>query len=90
MQKKMFFRNFGNVSVFGLGVTLICFIIYSTATIWIVRGFGINMFNYSESNQGIVEDNPRPFEISIMQCLLYSALVCSSDVVAAVSIVDYS
>jgi sodium/hydrogen exchanger 8 len=90
MQKKMFFRNFGNVSVFGLGVTLICFIIYSTGTIWIIKGFGVNMYDYSAINQGVVEQNPRPFEISVMQCLLYSALVCSSDVVAAVSIVDYT
>lgn len=31
-----------------------------------------------------------PFDLTIMQTMLFTALVCSSDVVAAVSIVDYT
>lgn len=33
--------------------------------------------------------NPSPIKIDIMQMLLITALLCSSDVVAAISIVDY-
>ena len=35
-------------------------------------------------------DNPQPISIDIMKILLFTSLMCSSDVVAAVSIVDYS
>jgi NhaP-type Na+/H+ or K+/H+ antiporter len=34
--------------------------------------------------------NPMPVQVETMQILLITALLCSSDVVAAVSIVDYS
>ena len=35
-------------------------------------------------------ENPAPIKIDIMQMLLITSLLCSSDVVAAVSIVDYT
>jgi hypothetical protein len=35
-------------------------------------------------------ENPQPISIDIMKILLFTSLMCSSDVVAAVSIVDYS
>jgi len=49
MQKKMFFRNLGNVSMFGLVVTLLCFCIYSAATIFLIR-MGLTMTNYDALN----------------------------------------
>ena len=36
------------------------------------------------------EENPQIIDITIMQMLLFTALLCSSDVIAAVSIVDYT
>jgi sodium/hydrogen exchanger-like protein 6/7/sodium/hydrogen exchanger 8 len=36
------------------------------------------------------EENPKVIDLTIMQMLLFTALLCSSDVVAAVSIVDYT
>ena len=36
MRKKKFFANLGNVALFGLVVTLVCFTIYAMATIWII------------------------------------------------------
>jgi NhaP-type Na+/H+ or K+/H+ antiporter len=92
MQKKMFFRNLGNVSMFGLVVTLCCFIMYSAATIFVIKTLQPSMTDYSALNQGIELDVPNPMQldITVMQTLLFTALVCSSDVVAAVSIVDYT
>ena len=92
MRKKKFFSNLGNVAIFGLGVTLVCFILYSAAGIAIIK-MGPMMSNYYDLNHDIVdptEENPQEINITIMQMLLFTALLCSSDVVAAVSIVDYT
>jgi hypothetical protein len=92
MRKKKFFSNLGNVAIFGLGVTLVCFILYSAAGIALIK-MGPIMSNYFDLNNDIVdpnEENPQEIKITIMQMLLFTALLCSSDVVAAVSIVDYT
>jgi len=51
------------------------------------------MTNYFALNSGLTipgEENPQVIDITVMQMLLFTALLCSSDVVAAVSIVDYT
>lgn len=51
MHKKMFFKNLGNVAMFGLVVTLVCFIIYSLLAVLLLKGIGIMMKNpYAASN----------------------------------------
>jgi NhaP-type Na+/H+ or K+/H+ antiporter len=97
MYKKTFFKNLGNVAVFGLVVTLVCFVIYSLCGWFLLQKVGIEMSNPSCLNKGIpcmvnsVEvQNPQLIQMSTMQILLFTALLCSSDVVAAVSIVDYT
>ena len=51
---------------------------------------------YALSNPDVIVEttigvqNPMPVQVDTMQILLITALLCSSDVVAAVSIVDYS
>lgn len=49
MRKKKFFNNLGNVAVFGLCVTFVCFTIYSFATIFILR-MDVSMVNYYAKN----------------------------------------
>lgn len=46
------------------------------------------MVNYSMNNKD-EDGGPKPIDIDIMRLLLFTALLCSSDVVAAVSIVSY-
>ena len=51
------------------------------------------MTNYYAKRSGQTveeEENPQVVDLTIMQMLLFTALLCSSDVVAAVSIVDYT
>ena len=60
MHKKMFFRNLGNVSMFGLVVTLLCFCIYSAASIFLIK-MGLTMTNYEALNKDLPtpgEENP--------------------------------
>lgn len=92
MRKKSFFNNLGNVSVFGLAVTLVCFIIYSAAGVALLYGKLLVTNYYAIRTETKIEDeeNPQIIDITIMQMLLFTALLCSSDVIAAVSIVDYT
>ena len=87
MHRKKFFQNLGNISIFGLGTTIFCFIIYGVGSVAIVQT-GVTMRNYYIERQ-TGEDTVSPIDMSTLQVLLFAALLCSSDVVAAVSIVDY-
>ena len=49
MHKKQFFRNLGNVSIFGIFVTFVCFGIYSVLT-WAVLKLDLQMENYYAQN----------------------------------------
>ena len=52
MRRKKFFQNIGNVMIFGLGVTFVCFVIYSVIT-WVALEYGeIQMVNYYKNNEG--------------------------------------
>jgi NhaP-type Na+/H+ or K+/H+ antiporter len=86
MKRKSFFTNLGNVMIFGLGVTLFCFIEYSALSYVALNSYEFTMTKY-------VTDDGVPItkkvEYSIMNLLLFTSLLCSSDVVAAVSIVDF-
>jgi hypothetical protein len=58
----------------------------------VINKMGLTMTNYYalthfDDNTKL---NPMPIVVDTMQILLICALLCSSDVVAAVSIVDYS
>ena len=54
MRRKKFFQNLGNVAIFGLGVTFVCFALYSVMT-WLFISNGL----FSMSNYGGVDVNPK-------------------------------
>ena len=45
MRKKKFFNNLGNVAIFGLCVTLVCFVIYSVLSVMIAN-LSPTIYNY--------------------------------------------
>lgn len=55
MRKKKFFANLGNVALFGLVVTLVCFVIYSALAYVVINHFGLMMTNYYDINMGTTE-----------------------------------
>ena len=87
MHKKKFFDNLGNISLNGFFVTIVCFVIYGACTIVMVNS-GMNMTNYNDQNKG-VSPSVELIAFTPLQGLLFAGLLCSSDVVAAVSIVNY-
>lgn len=67
------------------------FVIYSILTYLLVTNFEITMTNYYALQHDIdVGPNPAPFSLNTMRLCVVTSLLCSTDVVAAVSIVDYS
>jgi len=82
MRQKKFFQNIGNVSIFGIAVTFVCFSMYSAVTYILLQAEFFNMYNYSTGVTKIIKIDPLPL-------LLFTSLLCSSDVVAAVSIISY-
>ena len=93
MRKKRFFQNLGNVALFGLVVTLVCFVVYSLITVACIKGLDLQMYNYYDLNNPedvtTTDSNPMRLNMATMQILLFTSLLCSSDVVAAVSIVRF-
>ncbi len=91
MRKKKFFQNLGNITIFGIFITFVTWAFYCIGTVIVVNNFDIEMTNYYALEHGIdVGENPRPFTLNVMRICVVAALLCSTDVVAAVSIVDYS
>lgn len=45
MKRKKFFENIGNIMIFGLVVTLVCFVIYSGASYLVLDNFDLMMYN---------------------------------------------
>ena len=46
MKRKKFFANLGNILITGLGVTFVCFAIYSGATYCVVNYMDLQMTRY--------------------------------------------
>ena len=63
-------------------MTFVCFSLFSIATYLSIEYMGLEMTNYHDGQT-------MKIELPIMKMLLFTALLCSSDVVAAVSIVSY-
>lgn len=87
MRRKKFFENLGNQLIFGLFVTISCFIIYAAMSTLILTCFDLSMTRYVITEGE--EPESKKIEMPLMKMLIFSALLCSSDTVAAVSIVDY-
>lgn len=50
MRKKKFFNNLGNVAIFGLGVTLVCFVIYSALSV-VIKNMEPTIYNYRNNQE---------------------------------------
>ena len=82
MRRKRFFQNFTNIMIFGILGTLVTYIIFAAVTLWIHSGNWMTMYNADTGEwQELVLSTP--------EILLMSSLLCSTDVIAAISMVKY-
>jgi len=82
MRRKRFFQNFTNIMIFGILGTLVTYIIFVGLTLWIYSYDWMQMYN---AKTGLWEK----LELSTPEILLMSSLLCSTDVIAAISMVKY-
>jgi len=81
MRRKKFFRNIKTIMKFGFIATLFCFAIYS-AMVWGASEAGL--LTKIDANGNRVRLNWTMYEI-----LSICSLLCSSDVIAAISMINY-
>jgi NhaP-type Na+/H+ or K+/H+ antiporter len=82
MRRKKFFQNIGTVMKFGFLATVLCFAIYS-GLFFAASELGLLTRLHPES--GKVEK----LDIGAYEILSICSLLCSSDVIAAISMVDF-
>ena len=82
MKRKKFFQHFNYIALFGVLGTFAWFILFSVFTAFIFFMTPMSKYNPTTGESGY-------FKWTIREILLLSSLLCSSDVVAAVSLIDY-
>lgn len=85
MYRKRFFENFTNVLLFGIVGTFIAFGMYTLITIIFTRNLNMTQNVYNEETE---EWSTIPLDISTEEIIIMCSLLCSSDVIAAVSLLN--
>lgn len=82
MHRGDFFKNIKMVLIFGVIGTLVSFTMFSIITVKINQWYKMDVFDGKTGKWGTLEMEAR-------EIILMSSLLCSSDVIAAVSLVSY-
>jgi len=85
MYRKKFFANITNIVLFGVIGTFIAFGTFSGLTVLAFDNLNITQTQYDIEKEIWVES---PLSLSTMEILLMCSLLCSSDVIAAVSLIN--
>jgi len=83
MRRKKFFQNIGTVMKFGFLATLVCFAIYS-GLFFAASELGLLTRPHPEADGQV-----QRLDIGAYEILSICSLLCSSDVIAAISMVDF-
>ena len=86
MRRRRFFDNINNITMFGILSTVVCFLVLSVLT-WAVFKAGL-ITKYSWNEQSGTWQSETLF-LPSMEIFLLCAMLCSSDIIAAVSLVKY-
>ena len=82
MRRRRFFDDINNITMFGVLSTVVCFVILSLTTVAIFDWGWVYKFSGVDGEQELV--TMPAIEISLL-----CAMLCSSDIIAAVSLVKY-
>lgn len=86
MQRKKFFSNFTNILLFGIVGTFIAFATFSLLTICYIDWFRGGQLKMTDGRTMI----QYPLELTKFEIMMMCSLLCSSDVIAAVSLINPS
>ena len=93
MRRKNFFENITNISKFGLLGTFLTFVFYSLMTwsLFQIPGLVIDYryFDWNEDPDIPNEVKTGIFKLDAMQAMYISSIFCSSDIIAAVTLVKF-
>ena len=84
MYRKKFFANIQNIVLFGVLGTFIAFGSFSALTIGYTKYFGLKQYTYDSATGGWIQTT---LNLQTVEILLMCSLLCSSDVIAAVSLI---
>ena len=82
MKRKKFFQHFNYIALFGIAGTFACFTFFSILT-------GLLFYIQPMSKYVPETKTTEEFTLTVREILLLCSLMCSSDVVAAVSLIDF-
>ena len=82
MQRGNFFANIKNIMIFGVLSTFVCFTVFSVITIY------CSNMDFMQVIDGKTGEWSK-LQLTASECLLMCSLLCSSDVIAAVSLISY-
>ncbi len=80
MRRRRFFDNIGYIMLFGIFGTLFTFFVFTGLTYGIMQSGVLTMYTST---------GWQPLQLSLKECFVVSSLLCSSDVIAAISIIKY-
>jgi len=92
MRRKKFFENITNVAKFGVFGTLITFIFYSALTyifFYVYEQNGGLQAKYYFTSEGEEPKAPITFELNLIKVMYVCSIFCSSDIIAAVTLVKF-
>jgi len=80
MRRRRFFDNIGYILLFGVFGTLFTFFVFTGMTYGFMQTNTLTMY----TDKGWM-----PLNLGLRECFVISSLLCSSDVIAAISIIKY-
>jgi len=85
MRRKKFFKNIGTIMKFGFLGTIICFSLYTAMCYGALQMCWLKKYDELKGEEVCLSDYMGIFEV-----LSICALLCSSDVIAAIAMINYS
>jgi len=82
MRRKEFFNNFVNIAKLGIFGSLFTFVVFFLLNLFVFKVIGLKMY---DPDQGKNVD----FEMTVLEIMLVSSIMVSSDIIAAMSILKF-
>ena len=88
MRRQKFFSNITNIAKFGLLGTLLTFVFYSLFTWLLFKSFTLYAYDFNATDEK-GNRSSYEFELDFFQIIFVCSIYCSSDIIAAVTIVKF-